>query len=501
METPSNNKEVCCATCGTSIPDSDVVRNVHCEHRFCYDCSAGLRTCPHCKKPFVDDALSELERNTLANTVANRALPPLEDATPTLPQTVPAPTHHDPPPVQELQHFSYTCPGLHGAGSHTRVQRMSFEQLFSSPMRVIIPLFQRSYCWNTSTTVPAWWRDTSHASTHSCGKAVFRTHDDAMWCLDGQQRVTTTMLLAASARDALLRLQHRSPTLPHLGTALAKLDAVLFIDVSAAHAFAAARTPIAEGQRLDFSRLIPSFCDRRHFFELIITGLAANGTDELLSETTRHSIQYDTKHYFDDQFQHMLDSNTKPALALDAVASRAMTALKMQLMMIEPLANINVAQVYQYLQESSLLSMGSLLHNPSPGMKMHAADLTRNLYMSPWISESLDEQERQHAGLWLTPIEVPCGNSPTQIDRVLRVLVDREIPDKQPSEVEKRLLTVAQMPGFAHKELSGLKLYARVLTLWEHFEDEARASIPDPVQRQRSVATKTMQMMATICQE
>lgn len=64
-----------------------------------------------------------------------------------------------PPAQQGLQHFSFTCPGLHGKGSRTGVRRMSFAQLFDaqSATRVIIPLFQRSYCWNTSTTVPAWY--------------------------------------------------------------------------------------------------------------------------------------------------------------------------------------------------------------------------------------------------------------------------------------------------------------------------------------------------------
>lgn len=345
------------------------------------------------------------------------------------------------------------------------------------------------------------WRDTNKASAHSCGKLMFTQHDDSWWCLDGQQRVTTSMLLVAAARDALLRIQHSHPSLSaHASAAIAKLDAVLFVDIIAALAFASARTPIVEGQRLTFSRLVPSFCDRRNFFELIIGGHASHGTDEGLSETTLRSTQYDTKHYFDGQFQQMIDSTEDPRYALESVAHRAESALNVQLMMIEPQSNVNIAQVYQWLQESSLLSMGALLYNPTPGMKMHACDLTRNLFMSPWTGNPLAEQERQYELLWLTHIEIPCGNSPAQIDRVLRLLVDRHIPKEQVSETEKRLLGFVTMPGFSKMDLTGLILYARVLTLWDQFDSEMK-DIADETRRQKSMAVRIMQIMQTICAE
>lgn len=379
---------------------------------------------------------------------------------------------------------------------------MSFKQLLDpkSSTHVVIPLFQRSYCWNPTTTVPAWWRDTDKATEHSCGKLVFKMHDSAWWCLDGQQRVTTTMLLVAAARDALLRLQHKYPDLPHLSTALCKLDSVLFMDIPVAHTFAASKTPISEGQRLQFSRIIPSFCDRRNFFELIIGGLNSKGTDSSLNNTTKTSNQFNTKHYFDGRFQQMLDSTRNAAAALDMVVSRVDSALNMQIMMIELQSEVNMAQVYQWLQESSLLSMGALLFNPTPGVKMHACDLARNLFMSPWTGESLNEQERQHASLWLKTIETPCGNAPSEIDRVLEVLVERHIPENHISETEKKLVAATEMPGFSSMDLAGLLLYARVLTLWELFEEEAKG-ISDFTQREQNVAVRVMELMGAICAE
>lgn len=505
IEDPNN--PTTCAKCSANLPldEDERVRNKNCEHIFCLDCGSSLRKCPQCHKPLriAYTAIGGVEHDTISNTISNAAPPPLDPSFVFIPAP---PTHFLTANQTELQHFSYTCPGIHGPGSHTNVQRMSFEQFFNplSSMHVIIPLFQRSYCWSTTTTVPAWWRDTNKP-VHSCGKLLFKAHEGGVWCLDGQQRVTTTMLLMASARDALLRLQHNNPDSllllqPSLSSALAKLEALLFVDIPAAHSFAASRTPIEEGQRLLFSRLIPSYFDRCPFFELIVGGLVANGTDDWLSEATRSSIQYNTKHYFDEQFQHMLDSNT-PAAALEAVASRATSAVNMQMMMIEPLSNINVAQVYQWMQESSLLSMGSFLFNPSPGMKMHACDLARNLFMSPWVGDPLSEQEQQYRELWLKPIQGPCGNSPVQLDRVFRVLVDRHIPTGKISATEQKLIGITNMPAFSSQDLTGLLLYARVITLWDHFEDEKRELIEDLTQRQKSVAVQIMQLIGSIATE
>ncbi len=477
-----------------------------------------------------DSEPDEMEQQTRANTITNRMPPPPDrapviahgplqpprqarvqlnvqekDTNSTSPNTPPVPPAPPaaPAPPSVLQHFSYTCPGLHDVGSRTLVERWTFSRLLDpqSALRVVIPLFQRTYCWNTTTTVPAWWRDTANSSSHSCGKLMFKQHYGAWWCLDGQQRVTTTLLLIAAARDALLRLQHKDPHVKGISEAIFNLESVLFVDVPAAHTFATSNTRICAGQRLLFSRLVPSFCDRQHFFELIIGGVVAgDGTDAWLSDTTLHSIQFDTKHYFDVQFQCMLDNASTGTVALNGVMSRAEAALHMQLMMVELQSTVNLAQVYQWLQEKSLISMGALLFNPSPGMTMHACDLTRNLFLSPWVNESLEEQEHQHSLQWLVPIEVPCRGSPAKIDNVLRKVLERYSSVHQ-SETESRLVAVANSPGFNKQDLSGLLLYGRVLTFWERQAEALQDSISDAVLRQRHVATKIMKMMTELTVE
>jgi len=48
-----------------------------------------------------------------------------------------------------LQQFSYHCPGLHGEGAvRQKIHRVTFQELFDEPKRVVIPIFQRRYCWD-----------------------------------------------------------------------------------------------------------------------------------------------------------------------------------------------------------------------------------------------------------------------------------------------------------------------------------------------------------------
>lgn len=105
---------------------------------------------------------------------------------------------------------------------------MSFAQLFQDSGRLIVPLFQRSYCWGMSETIKytkedggqqinlaeSWWQDVKKASadaTHRVGKIILyrdRNTDEAakqMLLVDGQQRVTTTSILLMTIRDAALR--------------------------------------------------------------------------------------------------------------------------------------------------------------------------------------------------------------------------------------------------------------------------------------------------------
>ncbi|CAE8722606.1 unnamed protein product [Polarella glacialis] len=87
-------------------------------------------------------------------------------------------------PSQELDHGSFFCGPLHGPGAVSQhVERMALRRLLSrgrtgaGGRQLVVPPFQRPYCWGR-TEVEAWWRDSLAASassgstSHSAGRVV-----------------------------------------------------------------------------------------------------------------------------------------------------------------------------------------------------------------------------------------------------------------------------------------------------------------------------------------
>ena len=78
---------------------------------------------------------------------------------------------------------------------------------------------------------------------------------------------------------------------------------------------------------------------------------------------------------------------------LSELADLAHLALeKMGLTLVEILNEINMAQVFLWLQEKSLFGQGALLHNPTPGVDFSGADLIRNLILVSVMDQSLGYQ-------------------------------------------------------------------------------------------------------------
>ena len=113
--------------------------------------------------------------------------------------------------------------GLHGKDNRQDIKRMTFRQLFNKDKILIIPIIQRRYCWN-GKTVWQWfqvilellkflWKTIllfqdvtggkrDHLGVHNSGNIVLKlsTVDDGFIVIDGQQRITTTMLFLAAVR-------------------------------------------------------------------------------------------------------------------------------------------------------------------------------------------------------------------------------------------------------------------------------------------------------------
>jgi len=132
---------------------------------------------------------------------------------------------------QALTHLQFHWPGQTGGGrQHLDVKPMLYHDLLSSNYRIVIPLFQRRYCWS-EVQIRQWYNDvaTTVAEQHRTNKTMFKKQkhqgegidgDDVLLCIDGQQRMTTTTLFLAA-----LRVQCRKNDLLVL---VDKIDSILF---------------------------------------------------------------------------------------------------------------------------------------------------------------------------------------------------------------------------------------------------------------------------------
>lgn len=87
-------------------------------------------------------------------------------------------------------------------------------KIFSQSVYFEIPRFQRSYAWDVDE-YSDFWQDILHAyrnggaHVHFLGAMVFARHPSrpSVYVLDGQQRLTTLMLLVAAMRNAVVGLE------------------------------------------------------------------------------------------------------------------------------------------------------------------------------------------------------------------------------------------------------------------------------------------------------
>ena len=55
---------------------------------------------------------------------------------------------------------------------------------------------------------------------------------------------------------------------------------------------------------------------------------------------------------------------------------------KMSIMLVVVINDVNLGQIYLWLQEKSIFGDGALLHNASPGEYLTGGDMVRNLVLS-----------------------------------------------------------------------------------------------------------------------
>ena len=69
-----------------------------------------------------------------------------------------------------------------------------------------------------------------------------------------------------------------------------------------------------------------------------------------------------------------------------------------------PSSRIDLAQMFQWLQEKTLFAAGAVLWNPAPGVAFGARDLIRNAAMAAFLDEPVRAQENALENLWQKPL-------------------------------------------------------------------------------------------------
>ena len=160
------------------------------------------------------------------------------------------------PSNTSLAHFAWNCPGMHGKDSRQEIRRMTFRQLFSIDKTLVIPIIQRRYCWH-GDTVWRWFEDVvrgsrDHLGVHNTGNVVLKTGDsgDSFIVIDGQQRITTTMLFLIALRNEVSKLnQTFNNVSQECDKLLGQINSCLYVG--------------------KHQRLVPSFYDREPFSRLL----------------------------------------------------------------------------------------------------------------------------------------------------------------------------------------------------------------------------------------
>ena len=328
--------------------------------------------------------------------------------------------------------------------------------------RVVIPVFQRTYCWSDQQVL-GWWRDAAMRGGHSAmrvkgghatGRCLFRRaregrpeertdagadtegegeDEDAspLLCLDGQQRCTTTLLAVAAIRDAALTLLARDADVEddtRTRTVVERAERALYADAAGARRWIRDRVAeksdddasYPEGARPPFATtLLPSFVDRAAFFRCIVGGALAFARGERSprsppgrSPRSPGSRTRDTSSTPMCRAKATLDAAASSLLVPRATASVRLAAAldamleETRLTYVEIQGDaVNLAQAFQWLQEKTLFAAGAVLWNPAPGVHLAGSDLIRNAILAVFLRRSLREQESAYRDAWLDPLE------------------------------------------------------------------------------------------------
>ena len=301
-----------------------------------------------------------------------------------------------------LAPLTQLCPGLHGDGdARTRTVPWRALLLEDASRRYEVPVFQRPYCW-TAALAEAWFDDgvTGAArGARAVGSVVTRARSDGVVVvIDGQQRLTTSLLVVAALRDAAEGLRRVAP--PDSGEAFVLDD---FVDEcrKALVVGGGAPRPEGEGDRWAAARLEPSFFDRRAFHG-VLDGAAAGGSDSPIL-AAKGALDARVAREVKRWRSGGCGAQLARLRALLGAALDGLTATHVEVVA----AHADDSQLFIYFQERSLLGDAPRADADAGarGVKPRAADLVRNLLAAAFADLGPRLQDGVFRDLWLEPLE------------------------------------------------------------------------------------------------
>merc|ERR1712126_101625 len=157
----------------------------------------------------------------------------------------------------------------------------------------------------------------------------------------------------------------------------------------------------------------------------------------------------------------------------------------MGLTFCEILNEINLSQVFLWLQEKSLLGEGALVFNPAPGLFFTAVDMIRNVLLSPIMSKTMAEQEKLFLSLWSDPVESFFrGNDQENLDKFNKYLhqfVTQESEKrKYVSKAESTYIAAMEgMKSVSPKSRMYITTYAKFISIMENVSKQLSKSGDD----------------------
>ena len=367
--------------------------------------------------------------------------------------------------------------------------------------QVVIPLFQRPYCWSEQQL--GGWIDnvregakilgesgnileqladideTNSDEFHSVGIGRFKTSGDKLLCVDGQQRLTTTSLLVSAVIKVLREMEGEG-----CGSLIEVAEQCLYNNTKQVHKLLHVRESFQPSSLQPFVRLLPSEVDRVPYF-CAVTGI----TLPTSSGYKEDSFVLQTKQFFLNYLENLLSSTPESEKVSLLAGILKSSLLWMRMMKVEVKSSIHLGQWFLWLQEKSLFGFAALLCNNTPGVKFRAGDLVKNLLMSAFIEHPMQIQETLYEDKWIQPIQ----NHVNDLDDFLKTFLNeekfKEVENENSSErymskYEKQILALINAAGTdddsdedeAAKDedvigdkFSGIRLYSRFQSYYESF--------------------------------